>query len=76
MDEGETELEGRLEMCYNRRWGTASTEGWTDINTQVVCSDFGYDASGKIILIYFKTVASIIFTDKEEGSRQHTTSTI
>ena len=45
--EGETEWEGRLEMCYNRRWGTVSSEGWTDINTQVVCNDFGYDVSGK-----------------------------
>ena len=47
LDEGETEWEGRLEMCYNERWGTVSSEGWTDINTQVVCNDFGYDVSGK-----------------------------
>ena len=61
--EGETEWEGRLEMCYNRRWGTVSSGGWTDINTQVVCNDFGYDVSGKKKFIYTKCFSWYIHYD-------------
>jgi hypothetical protein len=43
--EGETEFEGRLEMCLSGRWGTIGGDGWTDTNSQVVCHDFGYDAN-------------------------------
>ena len=44
--EGKSEYEGRLEVCFNRRWGTFGSDGWTEINTQVVCNDLGYDLSG------------------------------
>ena len=41
--EGETELEGRLEVCFSRRWGTVGSEGWSQVNTKVVCNDLGYE---------------------------------
>ena len=44
--EGESEYEGRLEVCFSDRWGTVGSDGWTQINTQVVCNDLGYDLSG------------------------------
>ena len=37
--EGESEWEGRLEVCFSRRWGTVSSDGWTQTNTQVFCLD-------------------------------------
>ena len=43
LSEGRTELEGRLEVCSGRRWGTAGSEGWSQVNTQIVCNDLGYD---------------------------------
>ena len=46
LDGGETEWEGRVEVCFNKRWGTVSSEGWTDTNTRVVCNDLGYEVSG------------------------------
>ena len=45
--EGESEFEGRLEVCFNNRWGTVGSNEWTDINEQVICNDLGYDLSGK-----------------------------
>ena len=45
---GESEFEGRVEVCLNRRWGTVSSDGWTQTNTEVVCNDLGYEYSGKI----------------------------
>ena len=44
--EGETEWEGRLEVCFGQRWGTVSNDGWTKVNNQVVCNSFGYDFTG------------------------------
>ena len=47
--EGESEWEGRLEVCLSQRWGTVSSDGWSHTNTHVICNDFGYDFSGIII---------------------------
>ena len=44
--EGETEWEGRLEVCFNQRWGTVGNDGWTEVNSQVMCNAFGYDFTG------------------------------
>ena len=45
--EGETEWEGRLEVCLSRRWGTVGDSEWTQINSHVVCNALGYDITGK-----------------------------
>ena len=45
---GETEWEGRLEVCFSQRWGSVSSrasDGWPAANTQVVCRDLGYETS-------------------------------
>ena len=43
LSEGETEWEGRVEVCLDQRWGTVSSDGWTEFNSQVVCNALGYD---------------------------------
>jgi len=50
--EGETEWEGRLEVCLGRRWGTVSSDGWSTTDAQVVCRDLGYDLSNGKALLY------------------------
>ena len=47
LTEGETEWEGRLEVCINGRWGTVGGNEWTQINSHVVCNALGYDITGK-----------------------------
>ena len=49
LSEGRTGLEGRLEVCFSRRWGTVGSEGWSQVNTQIVCNDLGYDPDTGII---------------------------
>ena len=44
--EGEMEWEGRLEVCMGSRWGTVGNDGWTEVNSQVMCNAFGYDFTG------------------------------
>ena len=44
---GEGEWEGRLEVCYNGRWGTVGADNWTLTNSHVICNSLGYEYSGK-----------------------------
>ena len=39
---GESELEGRVELCLNTRWGTVCDSQWTDNHTAVVCRELGF----------------------------------
>ena len=40
--DGESEMEGRVEMCRNGRWGTVCDKQWTDNHTAVVCRQIGF----------------------------------
>ena len=45
--EGKTGWEGRVETCFNQRWGVVGGNGWTLTNSHVVCNSLGYDITGK-----------------------------
>ena len=47
--DGATDVEGRVEICFSRRWGTIGGDGWTQTESTVVCNDLGYEATGKTI---------------------------
>ena len=46
---GDSEREGRLEVCFDQRWGTINADGWTETDTQVACRQLGYSTSGNSI---------------------------
>ena len=55
LDGGETEFEGRVEVCFSQRWsivGIVGGEEWSETNTKVMCNDLGYDTSGKCAIMY------------------------
>lgn len=60
--EGETDWEGRLEMCLSQRWGTVSSEGWTVADAQVVCTDLGYELNTS------KSMCAISIVELENNS--------
>ena len=39
---GETEREGRVEMCVFNKWGTFCGKYWTSQDTAVVCRQLGF----------------------------------
>ena len=45
---GESELEGRVEICYNRVWGTVCDNGWDERDATVVCKQMGLGQPGEL----------------------------
>ena len=44
--DGESEYEGIVEVCLSQRWGTVNGDGWSSVDTQVVCRQLGYRTEG------------------------------
>jgi hypothetical protein len=42
---GNRKEEGRLEVCFGKRWGTIDGERWTHTDTEVACKQLGYSTS-------------------------------
>ena len=57
---GESEREGYLEVCLNQGWGTVCDDGWSLLDSQVVCRQLGYSTSGEFCAISLYTVSAMI----------------
>ena len=51
---GNSDMEGRVEICHDYRWGTVCDKQWTDNHTAVVCRQLGFSdiIGGKLKAIY------------------------
>ena len=43
---GTTSREGRVEMCYERQWGTVCDNSWGVADAKVACRQLGFSSYG------------------------------
>ena len=46
---GINELEGRVEICYNKMWGSVCHTSWSTYDANVVCKQLGYQPTGRCL---------------------------
>ena len=51
--DGVTEFEGRVEVCYNNRWGGVCGSSWGLTQATVVCRQLGH--LGNLVAVYIYT---------------------
>ena len=54
---GQSENEGRVEVCIYGRWGTVTDDGWSTTDGGIVCRQLGYSSAGTYVISIYMHAA-------------------
>ncbi|XP_046513022.1 neurotrypsin isoform X2 [Equus quagga] len=69
---GKGSHEGRLEVYYRGQWGTVCDDGWTELNTYVVCRQLGFKYGKQASANHFEGSPGPIWLDDVSCSGKET----
>ncbi|KAF6306975.1 serine protease 12 [Rhinolophus ferrumequinum] len=69
---GKDSHEGRLEVYYRGQWGTVCDDGWTELNTYVVCRQLGFKYGKQASTNHFEESRGPIWLDDVSCSGKET----
>ncbi|KAB0407282.1 hypothetical protein E2I00_019037, partial [Balaenoptera physalus] len=69
---GKGNHEGRLEVYYRGQWGTVCDDGWTELNTYVVCRQLGFKYGKQASANHFEESTGPIWLDDVNCSGKET----
>uniref|UniRef100_G3T023 Neurotrypsin n=1 Tax=Loxodonta africana TaxID=9785 RepID=G3T023_LOXAF len=69
---GKGSHEGRLEVYYKGQWGTVCDDGWTELNTYVVCRQLGFKYGKQTSANHFQERTGPIWLDDVSCSGKET----
>lgn len=60
---GNTELEGRVEVFHNGQWGTVCDNHFNEAQAQVICKIMGYERRFDIVAHIFLFIIQVLIKD-------------
>ena len=57
LQDGDTLLEGRVEICIGGTWGSICDDLWDDRDAAVACNQLGFSRIGKVSIIHKASMA-------------------
>ena len=69
---GSSSQEGRVEMCYERQWGTVCDDYWGTNDAKVACRQLGFSSLGKSVNTPFAVTTQRQTWFSTSGALHHT----
>ena len=45
---GQSDMEGRVEICMDETWGTVCDDSWQDVSANIACRQLGFSRYSKL----------------------------